>query len=359
MSREHRWSIATLVGILVLIVLFALFLGPNILGDTPSYIQALHVMSGGTPAADFIPNRLLTTFGALETVRLLGAVFGGTYQGWFFLNLILYVATVYTMYALIRRVTGSAAAAHLGALFLAGNYGFLTFGPNFLMDIGGWSFYIFSLYFVWRYAESKSPQWIIWAAACIGIGGLIKEYAFLGGAAVAAYLIVEAVRQKRAKPIGLLVGAGIISLIPVGLLYIYIYYRFGYTYLDWLGFNAAYYTYHSRVLEYIKALGSLYNLSAIFVICGAVVIIRQWHSLSAEVRTFLIAFLVSFLPVFFWPAITQRILTITVPFSVLVAAFFFKRYEAHAWIFKIVLVVYVLATFCMDSYLLKAINVPF
>jgi hypothetical protein len=363
--RSHRWTIIFLVGLVALMTLFTLFLGPHILGDTPSYVQALHVLSGSSPDSGFIPNRLLTTFGALELVRFFGAIFGSVYAGWFFLNLIFYFAASCTLYALIRRVTASQAAACLGALFLAGNYGFLLFGPNFLMDIGGWSSYVFCLYFIWRYAETKSPRWIMWSAACVGLGGLFKEYAFLGGAAIAAYLIIEAIRNARAssaswkKPVGLLVCAGVIALIPVGILYTYIYHRFGYTYLDWLGFNASYYTYRSRILEYIKALGSLYNLLAILVIGGAVVIVRNWRAISTETKAFLAAVLVSFLPVFYWPAITQRILTITVPFGVLIASFLIKKYERCWWVFTIVLVLYILATFFMDSYLLRAVNLPF
>jgi hypothetical protein len=362
--REHRWTLATLLGVVVLIILFTIFLGPHIMGDTASYGQALDVLTGGRPAPGFMPYRLLTTFGALELVRFFGGMFGNLYLGWFFMNLVLYTAAVYTMFALIRRMTGSAPAACLGSLFLAGNYGFLLFGPNFLMDIGGWSFYIFVLYFVWRYAESrvvglKASNYMIWAAVCVGIGGLFKEYAFLGGAAIAVYLIAEAIRTKRMKPIGLLVGAGMISIIPVAILYGYIYHAFGYTYLDWFGMNAEHYVYHSRILEYIKALGSLYNLLAILVIAGAAVIVRSWREISAEIKIFLAAVLVSFLPVFFWPAITQRIFTITVPFSIVIAAFLFKKFEGRWWIFKVVLIAYVLATFFMDSYLLKAVNLPF
>ena len=351
-----------LAGLVALMALFTLFLGPHVLGDTPTYTQAIGVLSGGAPGTGFIPNRLLTTFGALELVRFFGAIFGGIYSGWFFLNLIFYFAASCALYALIRHITGSQAAACLGALFLAGNYGFLLFGPNFLMDIGGWSFYIICLYFVWRYAESKQPRDIMLAAVMVGIGGLFKEYAFLGGAAIAAYLIIEAIRNARSsclKSVGLLAGAGAIALIPVGILYAYIYHRFGYTYLDWFGSNAEHYVYHSRIIEYIKTLGSLYNLLAILVIGGAIVIIRNWRLISAETKAFLAAALVSFLPVFCWPAITQRILTITVPFSVLIASFLFRRYERRWWAFAIVLALYVLATFFMDSYLLKAVNLPF
>lgn len=367
--REHRWAILTLTSIFALIVLFTtVYGGPNMMGDTASYGLAIDVIEGGRPAPGYMPYRLLTTFGALEIVRFFGAIFGNMYLGWFFMNLILYVTSVYVLFALIRRITGSAPAACLGSLFLAGNYGYLLFGPTFLMDIGGWSFYIFTLYFIWRYTEEvraatpRAYKYMLYAAACVGIGGLFKEYAFLGGAAIGAYLIIEAIRNKRVRPLGLLVTSGIISIIPVTILYTYIYHKFGYTYLDWFGMNAEHYVYGSRILEYIKSLGSLYTLLSVLVIAGVVVIIRQWRSISTETKIFLGATLVSCIPVFCWPAITQRILTITLPFSIIIASFFFKKYAERplAMIgFATILVLYVLATFFMDSYLLNAVNLPF
>ena len=363
-AHASRSDIVLVIGLAILAALFVAYLGPNIVGDTPSYIQAMNVMGGAHPAPGFMPNRLLTTAGALALVRALGWMFGNVYAGWFFLNVALFFASGMVFYRLLARFTKSEPAACLSALFLAANYGYLLFGLNYLMDIGGWSFYIFSLYLIWRYAESKQARYIGWAALAVGLGGLFKEYAFLGGVAIAAYLIIECVRNARArtnwkKPLGLLIMCGAIAALPTAIVYAHVFWQYGYTYLDWFGANAVHYVYHSRIVEYIKALGSLYNLFAFLVIGGLITLWKERRALSAEAKAFLAAMLVSFLPIFCWPAITQRILTITVPFAALIAASLFKRYERCWYVFAAILIVYAVATFFMDSVILKAVNLPF
>lgn len=360
-SNARRWDVALLVSLAALVILFLIFLGPNILGDTPTYVQAVNVMNGAQPPHDFIPNRLLTTFGPLEIVRIFGMLFGNSYTGWFLLNCVLYFASSIVFYRLLVKLFDSRPAAYLGTLFLAGSYGYLLFGLNYLMDIGGWSFYLFALHFLYGYAQNKRPRDLYLAALMVGIGGLFKEYAFLGGAAIGAYVIIEIFRSRgvRAKIFGRLVLCSGIAAVPTLLLYAYIYHRFGYTYLDWFGANAVHYVYGSRILEYIKALGSLMNLLGMLFIGGAIVLVRKWREMQAEMKIFLGAVLISFLPVFAWPAITQRILTITVPFAVMIACFVFEKYQRRWYLFVPILALYVLATFCMDAFILKAVNLPF
>lgn len=352
-----RWQAAFLISLVGLSLLFVCFRGPNILGDTPSYIQAIHVLEGQPIPTDFIPNRLLTTFGGLEVMRLLSVVFGGIYPAWFFINLALYILSAIVFFKLLEHLFDSGPVAYLGALFLAGNYGYFIFGLNYLLDIGGWAFYIFSIYFLYRYSKSHKTSDIIWSAAMVGIGGLFKEYAFLGAVAIAVYLVIE---NRRAWKTLVLRGlhTGIIALLPIIILYIYIYNHFGYTYLDWLGFNSGYYTYHSRIVEYVKAFGSLLNFLAFMVIGGVWILKKRWNEIGGEVRLFVCSILVSFLPIFFWPAITQRIITITVPCMVIISCFFFKKYETRWFLFVPVLILYVLATFFMDSYILGAVHLP-
>lgn len=366
---SRRWDIALVISLALLAVLFGIFLGPNVLGDTPTYTQAIGVLQGGAIPAGFIPNRLLTTFGGLEIIRALAPIFGdasdSVYIGWFFLNLMLYVASCIVFYRLLARMFGSDKVAYLGAMFLAANYGYLLFGLNYLMDIGGWSFYVFALFFIYAYSQSKKPRDLFLAALMVGVGGLFKEYAFLGGVALVTLVVLgmffgpKPQGDRRLVRFGLPSLSILVMIIPTMLLYAYIYHRFGYTYLDWLGANAAHYVYHSRILEYIKALGSLMNVLGLLFLGGLAVLIGRWRETARETHVFIIAAFVSFLPVFLWPAITQRILTIAVPFAIIVACFLFKRYESRWYLFLPALALYALATFFMDSYILKAVNLPF
>lgn len=362
--RKNKWLVGFIVCLAVLIVLFTRFLGPNILGDTPSYIDAMNVLAGHAPSAGFIPNRIITTFGPMELIRGLAPIFGGTYPAWFYLNVVLYLIGCIVLFKLLYGFFDSGATAFFGGLFLASSYGFFLFGLHYLMDVGGLAFYVCSLYFLSRYARSRSWRDILLSALMIGVGGLFKEYAFLAAVGIAVYLIVEAwpglktvSGWKSFASKGIATGA--IAMAPAAILYIWAFHHFGYTYADWFGANATHYIYHSRITEYIKSLGSLYNFLALIVLGGLYVVIKQWKTIESRLRIFLVSAAASFLPIFCWPAITQRILTATVPFAIIIAGFAFKRWQKLWWLWAALLVMYALATFFMDSYILKAVNLPF
>jgi len=346
------------LSLFALIVLFGLFLGPHALGDTPSYVASIDVMNGTSISGDFVPNRLLTTFGALEIINIGARTGGDVFTVWFTLNCLLYLAGSIAFFKLLIRMFQNERVAYLGGLFLAGSYGYLIFGLNYSIDIGGWAFYIFSIYFLYEYSQSKKESDLLLAAAMVGIGGLFKEYAFLGAVAIAAYLIVENRNQIRSLVIkGLKAGA--IAIVPTLILYLYIYHKFGYTYLDWFGFNSGYYVYHSRVIEYIKSLGSLINVLGVAFLVGLYALSKEWRGIGENMKSFLSSVFISFLPIFLWPAITQRILTSIVPFVVIVSCFAIKKHLHRWYLFAAILIIYTLATFFMDSYILNKVTLPF
>jgi hypothetical protein len=151
---------------------------------------------------------------------------------------------------------------------------------------------------------------------------------------------------------------------------VYVYARYGYTYLSWFGSNKKDYVYHSRIIEYTKSFGSLYNLLALLFLAGLYCFIRYdlagWLKRKAvdalhenrEYVAYIICVIVSGLPAFIWPAITQRIMFVTVPAAIFVACFFIKRFEKYWYWFGIVLIVYTILTFAMDTYILNLVNLP-
>ena len=152
------------------------------------------------------------------------------------------------------------------------------------------------------------------------------------------------------------------AVLPVLIVYLTVYFSFHYTYADWVK-NSYQYAYSSslklRIIEYIKCFGSLFNFLGIFTAGGAYVFWKERKTMDPRVRLFVIAAVVSFLPVFFWGGITQRIMAITVPASIIVACFFFKKYEKYMYWFITFLLLYLLANFFMDSFILKFVNLPF
>ncbi|HEY9481170.1 MAG TPA: glycosyltransferase [Candidatus Paceibacterota bacterium] len=355
--QVRPWEIAFGLSLLALVSCFALCLGPHELGDTPTYLSAAKVLAGAPAPTDFVPNRMLTTFAPVFLISL----FPDQYAAWFFTNALLYVLGTLFFFKLARALFSSSAAAYFSAMFLAANYGFLIFSLNYSMDVGGWAFYIFALYFLWKYASEKNGKDLFAAAAMIGVGGLFKEYAFLGAVAIAVYLFAELF----AKAISFKIFArraalsAAIALAPFTAVSIVVAVKFGYGYADWFGSNSDYYVYASRFIEYVKALGALHNLLALLAVGGCWVFWKQRNGIAKERVRFIFAALISCLPIFFWPAITERILTPTVIVAALFAGFLFKRHEKQQYFFLPILALYIVATFIMDSFLLPAIQLPF
>lgn len=351
----YIWALGSSLALILCLSIY--FLPPVIEGDTPSYIEAITVLQGGDVLEGFVPNRILTTFGALTAVRALSGVIG-VWSGWILLNLIFYLVLCVTFYLLVFRMFRGRSTALLATLFLASSYSILQFGLTYLMDIGGWAFYVVSIYFTYQYIESKEYKDLLYASALVGVGALFKEYALLAAIPIAVVLVWQYWRT----PVSIMKRAilpAILALLPTALVYLYVFHRFNYSYIDWLSFNQGYYTYSSRAIEYIKSLGSLYNFLAPLVLGGLYVLTRERRGVNGKTMLFIISVLLSTLPILFWPAITQRILFITVPTSILLASFLFKKYERYWWVFLSILVVYILVSFTMDSYILPNLNLPF
>lgn len=345
------------ISLLALCSLSIYFLHPRAIGDSISYLDSIKFLETGQLSPNFVPNRLTTTFGGLQIVRMFSWVFGSVLNVWMAMNIIFYFLLAIAFYRLLILIFENEKIALLGVLFLVGNYSILTFGLNYLMDIGGWTFYIFSALFSFRYLKFGDRKDIILASLCVGVGGLFKEYAFLGAIPIAIILIYEnhnsiiEIFKKSILP-------AVIATLPIAFVYWYTYSYFGYTYLDWLGANEAYYIYSSRIIEYIKSFGSLTNILSFVFIGGLWTLYEGRNDFDEKTKIFIFSIFVSILPIFFWPAITQRILFIVVPFMVIVSSFIIKKYERYFYWFLPILALYILASFFMDSFILNFVNLP-
>ncbi len=335
------------------------FLPPDVQGDTYSYVESMRVLTGGPVGSDFVPNRLLTTFAPLWLIAWLGQWLGNLFFVWFLFNSVIYFMAAGSAYLILRRLfAGNEKIAMLGGWFFAGNYGILHFGPNYLMDIGGLAFYIFSLSFLLKYLGRPWSGHLYLAALAVGVGGLFKEYAFLGVIAIAVVIIARSWRQPMIV-FWLGVQTALLALTPSILVHGYIFGRFGYAYADWLTNNQEQYQYASRLAEYLKAGGSLLNFLIIPFVLGLIFLARHWFFVADRVRIFISAVGLSLLPLLFWPAITQRILSVTT-FLVIVVAGFAWQYHSRWWRLWVgMLIAYVLVTFTMDAFFLDVINLPF
>lgn len=334
------------------------FVNHIITGDAPSYLESMTVMGGGGTPAGFVPNRILTSSLAIGSVGLFSGVFGSVEVGWAVLNIFLFFVAGIVFYKLISDIFADESVALVAALFFITNYAMVVFALDYGVDIGGWVFYLLSLYFTLKYVRTGEKRALLFSALCIGVGGLFKEYALLATIPIAVVLGYE---NWRNPLVALKEGVfpALIALAPLGIVHVWVYLKFNYTYMDWLSYGSESYTYSSELVEYIKSFGSLYNVLAPLVIVGVYCFFRYQEELLVDKKTqiFIVSVVLSVLPVFIWPAITQRILFITMPAAILVASFAIKKYKKYSIVFLVLLAMYATISFTMDSIILPYVNI--
>ncbi|MEK7520153.1 MAG: glycosyltransferase family 39 protein [Patescibacteria group bacterium] len=336
-----------------------IFHPPRVTQDTFTYFESMEVLATGEVPDGFTANRIITTYLGMRTVMALETVFGDVKIAWAVMNSIFFFATSFFFYKIIAILFGRHTIAMFGTVLVATNYALLANALDYVMDVGGWAFYLAALYFSLRYMMMDNIRFVVYGAVAVGIGCFFKEYAFLGLIALAC-----AILYQRRQNIGALVReaalVGGISLVPISLFYIWAYDQYGYSYLNWFSYAKeampAYYA--SKPVEYIKVLGSLYTFGW-FLFVGGVYLAMRYKTAFLESRAlWYVAFVgISALPVFVWPAITQRIFFPIVPFLVMVSCFVFLRYELRLVYFLPLVAAYVAVSYAMDSYVLDAVNV--
>lgn len=350
---------AVFAALLSLVVVTALVLPPHVSSDSTSYLKTMNVLLTGDAPPGFIPNRILTTFLGLETVVVAGIFLGDILAGWYLVNAILFIIGLAAFFAFLRDFFEDDISASIGTLMLATNYVVISFGLNYLMDMGGWAFYLLALWAGYRYYKKGNGSYLLWGAFFIGMGGLWKEYAFLAAIPLLGALFL----RERKRPLVFVprfIQAVLLSSLPIIVLYFFVYTGYGYTYANWLGFNQDHYgaSYLSRIVEYVKVFGSLFTFGWFLALPGLYLVLRKGEQiLGLERLWFLALVFISGLPIFLWPAITQRVFFVSVVFLVLLATLALKYYERYLSYLLPLVLLYVIAGYAMDGIILPWVNI--
>ena len=354
--RKDQFRICLFL-LLVFLSIFSVYaLKPHIDGgDSIEYVQSIQVLRGEQTPNDFTPNRIITSLLGLKVIMFVEGFMGNLAFSWLIMNSILYVAMGMFFYMLLAKILDNRRSAFLGTLFLVTNYATLVFGLHYLMDMGGWTFYVASLYFSFKYMESKEDKWLYIASVLVSVGGLVKEYSFVAYIVIFG-LIVFTEWKNWSKMIKKVVLTGLIAFIPTLVLNIYVFSIFHYSYINWFSHQSIYH-YNSRILEYIKSFGSLYNFGWFLFLGGLPILFKRSKKIFQD-KTVLFIWLVilSSSLVFVWPIVT-RVLFITMPGVVMVSSLFLRKIDKWWYAVVLLLILYVLSSYFMDAYILDFVNI--
>jgi len=326
-------------------------------GGDGSYWLSMDLVETGQHSPDFLANRFVTGSAFIFSVVTIEKVVGNREVAWLLLNSLFYIGLCLCFYALATRVLQDKRVAFLSTLLLALNYATVVFGLSYGADASGWFFYVVALYCSFRYITSKQQAWLWAAAALIGVGGLFKEYALCAYVVVAGSIcIVE--RGKWLRLAGLVAATGMIAIAPFLLANLGTWLLFHYSYLNWWAYNQTRQSIYpdSRLDEYIKVLGSLYNVAWIFGLGGLIIFWRRRKEVRHNTTLqFIILVILSSMPVLVWPPF-QRVFFITAPAFAIVAGLFFKRVTRY-WLLLPIFVAYALFAYLLDAYIFKMVNI--
>jgi len=351
---------------LSVLALVSLFLLPHrIEGDAVTYVDAIHVLNGAPLTTvigptDYAVHRIMTTFIGLEIINILSFVFGSIPLAWLIWATFLYFLVNIVFYKLLLKMFGNHTTACFGGLFFAANYAMFVFGPTFFMDIGGWFFYTLSIYLLYTYIQSGKKKDLLASALAISVGAFFKENALVAYVPFFFVVLYENYRLpltffKKIIPLSLII------FVPIMVHQVCIYWVFGETYLRWIEINHSVYVYANIWAEYLKSLGSLLNLLIPVSLVGVYYFAKAVKSKAIDTKRvlFIAAVLISSIPALMWPGITQRVLFMVVPGLVILASFAIDRYRKYWYVFAVLLVVYALSSFYMDSFILNFVELPF
>jgi len=327
--------------------------------DTGSYVKAMEYLQGKTTdLANY--NRILTTPLFLYSSIFFSYLTGSLYGGMMVVNLIFYFLIIGVFYLFVLEVYKNHRVATLSSILFLSNYCLYNFGTTYLADIGGWFFFILTSYLALKYYNSKDRRFFFLAILSSSIGVLFKEYGALGLISLSTLILISDIDIK--SKIKKIFTAGILfSIIPIAY-QLFFYIKFGYSYFDWYFYNLDHYALEgaSQATKYsisllIKVLGWLYLVGWPIFIFGLSQEKKYFNKTRAKV---LLALLPASLVFLAWPALTQRIAFIFVPWLVLISGFGLSKIK-NKYILSLILIVYILINYGITSYWIKVINLPF
>ncbi len=357
-SKKDRLNFLVVLLAILILVVARFYLGlPEIQKDTKTYINAMNFLSGQEVGGEVYYNRILTSPLMLELTLFFKEAAGSLLKSMLGINIIFYFLLIYFYFKLAQEVYKKSFAPYFCTILLLSSYPLFTFGTAYLVDMGGWFFFILSTYFAVKYFNTSKRTFFISSILASSIGILFKEYAILGIVNLGFLIIASNVPWKE-KLLKIFKAGILFSIIPL-IYHIFIYYKYHYSYFDWYFYNVNIYgpesaVTHTGFIILIKILGWLYLAGWPIFFYG---LWQEKKHFSKKRARILLALLPASLTFLAWPALTQRIAFIFVPWLALISGFGLSKIKNKYLLFLIILL-YILVNIHI-KYLIKIINVPF
>jgi hypothetical protein len=311
MLRGHRLALACLLALCALAAVFKIgYLGLTPNSDYDSYIGTAQLFAG--TATTVYPQRVLKPL-APVLVTVAAPVLG--FQNAFLFEVLLfYFAFALALYWLGFIFFEDSLLAFFVAILGALSYPILRYGVDLYTETGAQFFYVVSLALSLLYARMPSRKLLVANALIIGIGLLWKEYSVVSGLIFGLILLFES--TPVARKLGNLALLALCSLLPTGLVQIWVYSAYHYTYLNWYvhggasGFATQFTPYNLT-----KSVAALLGLAWLFVPAGLPIT----RTLAKPDKQFLLFAALAPCLAFCWGFVSSRLFYVMAPAFILIA----------------------------------------
>jgi len=328
-------------------------------GDMTSYLEAMNLLQDKPYGEEFTITRLLTSPLMLYSSIFLGKLFNSNQTGMLAVNIIFYFLTVYVFCKIVESIFQNKKISLVASVLFFANYCMFNYGTTYRVDMGGWFFFLLTTLFAIKYYQSQltDRKYFLLAIFAASVGVLFKEYGALGMISLGLLILLSKITLK--QKIKKILLAVLIFLIIPGLYHLLIYLKFDYSYFSWYGHSFGSHINNPEnpfaeynLILFIKVLGWLFLAGWPIFLWG---LYQLWKNYDKQRIICLAALLPASLAFLAWPALTQRIAFILVPWLALIAGFGLSKIK-YKYLIIIILIIYALVNYLTRPWLLSAIN---
>lgn len=333
--RNNKYLIFALVfALLNMGAVFAIF-GAQKYRDSQDYIEVINWFQGEA-GGQALFHRLLKPLGLL--IALPFEVLGeGT--GLIVENIFFYLFSAFLIFKITELIYHDKKVSLLASVFFVTATPVIEAGLSYMVDMGGWFFYLLSIFLTLLYFKTKNGKLIILNGFISGLGFLMKE---AGGLGVLFFTLMVLsgrgfnVKEKILK----IFYFGIFLLIPFATVQILIFKYFHFTLLDWYfmagpGIDAGK---ESPLLIVLRFLGQLFRILGIL---WPLVLIGIWQELREKnwerIKIFLVLIPASFSFLLWTVGGGGRAAFIFAPLGILLASYGCKKIKP--WIMVLIILI--------------------
>ncbi len=287
--------------------------------DTDGFIYSIQMFRGQD--AELYANRYLNPFYPVIASKLL--FFIGPVQALITINILFFFGTALLTYGLVRRVFKNDIVGLSSAIIIATAYPMVRYALTQVQDLGGYFWFVATLYCGWRWYESRDYRWLVVAGTGTAFGLLTKE-----SGAMAAVFVGLLILINKSKLLSKFYQLVIFSIFPFITLIINkfrgrdvdydstrwfidnwkIYFDTHYTFFKWAAINL-----------------STFNFVWPLFFLGLILLYLNRKSIDKSVFVYLLAILPSSLSYFAWPLFISRTVFISAWLIVPIASYFIAR----------------------------------